>query len=141
MPECCTNKFDSNQYPRRHRCPTNGKEYPAVGIKTLLHHIKSPWDANLKNQGYYFCSDPDCEVVYFGLNNVTIAKSNVLTGVWEKELKNSQFVCYCFNVTNEQANKNKNIKQYVTQKTKESLCACEIKNPSGRCCLKNFPKL
>jgi len=140
MNSCCSSGTNSGLYPKKYRCPVNGKEYAAVGMKTLLHHIKKPWETALKNQGYYFCTDPDCDVVYFGENNTTIEKSDVVTEVWEKELKDNRLVCYCFHVTDKQARKDNSIKKDIISKTKESLCSCETSNPSGRCCLKNFPK-
>jgi len=33
------------------------------------------------------------------------------------------------------------IKAFVIQQTKEGLCACESRNPSGRCCLADFRRL
>jgi len=140
MSECCTTQRDSEKHPRTHFCPANGKQYKAVDKNTLLHHVKNPWGASITNQGYYFCSDPDCNIVYFGQNNITFSKYEVLTQVWEKESDMSRLVCYCFHVTHQQAGLDSDIKRFVIQKTKESYCSCETSNPSGRCCLKNFPK-
>jgi len=33
------------------------------------------------------------------------------------------------------------IKAFVVQQTKEKLCACESRNPSGRCCLADFKRM
>ena len=35
---------------------------------------------------------------------------------------------------------NKEIKDFVIKSTKEKTCACTTRNPSGKCCLKDFPK-
>ncbi|MCF6204409.1 MAG: hypothetical protein L3J59_12215, partial [Methylococcaceae bacterium] len=56
-------------------------------------------------------------------------------------------LCYCFDVNVAeyiQALKNNTaseIKNFVIQKTKSGECACEIRNPSGQCCLANFKQL
>lgn len=34
---------------------------------------------NSKNQGYYFCSDPDCSVVYFGRYDSVINSDSLRT--------------------------------------------------------------
>jgi len=33
----------------------------------------------------------------------------------------------------------KRLKDFVVEQTKADVCACDIRNPSGRCCLKDFP--
>jgi hypothetical protein len=138
MTECCTTSGPP-QYPRQYRCPVNGKQYGAVGLNTILHHIKNPWAANLTHQGYYFCTDPECRVVYFGEDGALISTSQMRTRVWQKHPRTDSTVCYCFGVSMRQT-RTQTIKDFVTQQTKLSLCACEVTNPSGRCCLKDFPK-
>jgi len=138
MTQCCPSSNTSQKHPSHHTCPINGKRYNSVSPTTILHHIKEPWKWSSSEQGYYFCSDPNCEVVYFAQDNLTIAKSSLRTKVGIKEKMASSLICYCFGVTNEKA-KNKDIKDFVIKKTKEKSCACETRNPSGRCCLKDFP--
>jgi len=77
----------------------NGKEYKEVSEKTILHHIKEPWHWKGKDQRYYFCDDPDCNVVYFGQDDSVIEKSDVRTRVGIKEKSGDALVCYCFGVT------------------------------------------
>ena len=137
MSDCC--QKDHTAYPAKHRCPVNGKLYPEVPLKTLRHHIRNPWNVELPNQGYYFCSDPDCAVVYFGEDDSTLNTSQLRTTVWQKQGRPDSTLCYCFGVSVQQA-ATPAIKDFVVQQTKQSLCACEIRNPSGRCCLKDFPK-
>ncbi|WP_455210224.1 putative iron-sulfur cluster-binding metallochaperone [Kaarinaea lacus] len=138
MTECC-DQPSSHQYPKKYRCPVNGKEYGKVALKTILHNINNPWTANLTDQGYYFCTDPSCQVVYFGQDGAVISNSQMRTDVWQKHSRPDSVVCYCFGVTLQQTHAQA-IRNFVVEKTKESMCACEITNPSGRCCLKDFPK-
>ena len=139
MSDCCTDKTTPDTFPGKYRCPVNGREYRAVGAKTLLHHIKSPWQFALKEQGYYFCSDPQCQVVYFGQDNSVIRLADLETRVGQKETQCDRPVCYCFNVTQQAAEQDASIKDFVKQKTRAALCSCETSNPSGKCCLKDFP--
>lgn len=133
-------KIKKKSFPRKFTCPENSKDYVAVTKKTIIHHIKAPWKKELTEEQYYFCNDPECDVTYFGLEGSIIKKSELRTKVGVKEKDDDTLICYCFGVTKSAAKQDVGIKTYVTQNTKESLCACEIRNPSGRCCLKDFPK-
>ena len=140
MTECCDSKMSSCNPPRKARCPVNGKEYSHVGVKTILHHIARPWRKRLTKQAYYYCTDPNCDVVYFGEDESVIPKSDLRTEVGIKETKPERAVCYCFGVSYRAAVNDKNARVFVTAMTRQSLCSCETSNPSGRCCLKEFPK-
>ncbi len=139
MTECCSSSSTTNKHPKKYACPINHKEYSSVEISTILHHINEPWLWDKKQQAYYFCEDPDCEVVYFGEDNSTISKAELRTVVGIKEKSKDSLLCYCFGVT-KQAASNKAIKDFVIKKTKENTCTCVTRNPSGRCCLKDFPR-
>ena len=133
MNECC-----SSLEPKKHVCPVNGKTYGTVPIVTMMHHINQPWNFSTKEQTYYFCDDPNCDVVYFGLDNSVIKKDLLRTKVGVKEKGSDSMVCYCFGVNREQSSNNPEAKAFVIQQTKNHACACETSNPSGRCCLKDF---
>ena len=145
MSNCCGNQSeqensDKTSLPRKFTCPENENLYIAVEKKTILQHINKPWECKLSEDKYYFCDDPNCEVVYFGINGAVIKKSELRTVVGKKENNKNALICYCFGVSKNLAEQNLDIKTYVTQQTKEHNCACDIRNPSGRCCLKDFPK-
>lgn len=144
MSDCCDTDCTKKYSPRRFTCPVNKNEYIEVPIKTILQQIQSPWksswESRLTNQNYYFCDDPECDVVYFGLDGSVIKKSDLRIKVGVKEKTEDAQICYCFGVSKAEALQNPEIKRYVTQQTKEKNCACDIRNPSGRCCLKDFPK-
>ncbi len=134
------NQTEAAVYPESHHCPVNGKSYASVKRKTLLHHISKPWRNVLTRQGYYFCTDPDCDVVYFGQDNTMILSNELRTSVGQKSKDKNATICYCFGVTKDLALSDSKIKDFVTAQTKNSHCSCETSNPSGRCCLKDFPK-
>ncbi|MCG6938611.1 MAG: hypothetical protein LJE83_10655 [Gammaproteobacteria bacterium] len=140
MSYCCSTSCDTDINPKRHRCPVNGQEYKEVSAKTVLHHIKEPWAWEDKHQAYYFCDDPDCDVVYFGQDNSTIKTIALRTTVGIKEKNQNSTLCYCFGVSLASAKDNSKIMHFVTEKTKSGVCACETRNPSGKCCLQDFPK-
>lgn len=140
MTSCCKSKTSSGNPPKKARCPVNGKAYNAVGIKTVLHHLAEPWSNKVKDQSYYFCTDANCDVVFFGEDLSVIGKSDLRTWVGIKETAPERPVCYCFGVSFTAAENDERARGLVTEMTRQSLCSCETSNPSGRCCLKEFPK-
>ena len=140
MSDCCSSQQDMKHSSKRHVCPVNGIQYLEVTYQTVLHHVKAHWELALKKQRYYFCDDPDCEVIYFGFDNTCITKPMLRTKVGIKETVDDGLICYCFGVTKAEAKSNKQAKAFVIEQTKNARCSCETKNPSGRCCLKDFPK-
>ena len=141
MSRCCSSSNESNHPPKKYRCPVNGKEYSEVSSTTIVHHIKEPWKWENKAQGYYFCDDPECKVVYFGQDDSILMKQDLRTNVGIKQKTKESLVCYCFGVDRQEAATNKAAKAFVIKNTKNHTCACEIRNPSGKCCLKDFPKI
>lgn len=139
MSNCCSSDNVVNKFPRKQPCPVNGQDYILVPIKTVLHHIKNSWRANLPEQGYYFCNDPECDVVYFAEDGRVIKTKELHSIVSVKRNETDDPVCYCFSVKKNDAIKEPEIKQFVIQQTKSGNCSCETSNPSGRCCLKDFP--
>lgn len=140
MSDCCFSKKEVENRPRRHVCPENGKRYIEVPYSTVLHHVKAPWKLAPKEQAYYFCEDPNCDVVYFGVDNKIIPKDQLRTKVGIKEMFDEALICYCFDILKSDAQANAQAKAFVIEKTKSSQCSCATHNPSGRCCLKDFPK-
>ena len=142
MSECCSSENTAeSQFPRKYRCPSHQQECKEVSIKTILHHVKEPWNWNAKQQGYYFCDNPDCDVVYFGQDDSVILTSELRTLIGIKNLKDTTknaLMCYCFGVDIQTAMSSSEAKAFVVRKTKEQTCECAIRNPSGRCCLKDF---
>ena len=136
----CSAETENCHPPKWHRCPVNGKEYRSVGRKTILHHLAEPWKKALVEQSYYFCTDADCEVVYFGRDNTVIPKTELRTTIGVKEKNAERMVCYCFGVSYAMASSDEVVLDFVKDKTRQSLCSCETSNPSGRCCLGSFPK-
>lgn len=137
MSDCCSSKHSIDKSPKRHHCPVNGEEYQSISATTILHHITKPWQWQALDQSYYYCDDPECKVAYFGEDNSVINTSDLRNSIDIKQKFKNPTICYCFGVTLDTANPE--IKEFIIRKTKEKQCACEVRNPSGRCCLKDFP--
>jgi len=139
MPNCCGKTENIQGTPQKNICPSNGKEGFLVPYPTVLHHLKQPWDTEFQDQPWYFCDDPACDIAYFGKDNTLIAKSKLRTEIGIKMQGDNGLLCYCYGVTKKDA-LNPASKNFVVSQTKDKNCACDTKNPSGRCCLKYFPK-
>jgi len=128
-------------FSSKRRCPVDGKAYHKVAYATVLHHVKEPWRLSLAEQSYYFCSNPKCDVVYFGENDFLISKKMLRLKVGVKENSDDSLICYCFDVTKAMAKSSDSAHAFVLEQTQKSNCSCVTSNPSGRCCLKDFPKI
>lgn len=140
MSDCCSPSGCDTSHPKKHRCPVNGREYSEVAARTITHHIIDAWEWLPSAGHYYFCDDPECDVVYFGDDDSTILKSQLRTRIGAKEDANDGLLCYCYGVSKEDFQRNPAIKDFVIAQTKAGQCACDTSNPSGRCCLKDFPR-
>lgn len=140
MSACCNLTPSSNSASRKRRCPSNDNECVEVKSDTMLHHLESPWKHSLTSQQYYFCGSPDCDVVYFGKDDSIISTTDIRGSIGQKQIAKEKILCYCFGVTLADAESNPDAKTFVIQQTKQGNCSCETSNPSGRCCLKDFPK-
>lgn len=140
MSDCCSTSETKTAHPKKLRCPSNGLEYIEVSPKTISHHLKEAWKWKDNGARYFFCDDPACDVVYFGDDDSVINKSQLRQPVGVKEASNDTLACYCFGVTKADAIADPGIRDYVKNQTKHAQCACDTRNPSGRCCLKDFPR-
>jgi len=138
MSSCCSGDSISTVLA----CPQCGISSKSIRMKTIYHQVKFPDVLDVETGNYYYCADNDCSVGYFSKEGKIIAKNQLRVFT---ELKNNK-LCYCFDINTEHyVNSLKDeaaaIKNFVIQKTKVGDCACEIRNPSGQCCLANFKQL
>lgn len=121
-------------------CPVNGKPYNEVGRQTILHHIRKPWHRHLAEQHYFFCTDAQCDVVYFGEDNSCVLRDDVWEDIGQKQTHPQRKICYCFDINWSDIERNpQQCKQFVIAQTQHGQCACRTRNPSGKCCLRDFP--
>ena len=137
MTDCCTSKEEK----RRHRCPVNGRKYPGVASRTLKQHCCSPWRDDYDTDTWYFCADPECPVVYFSVEGRTVTQEGLRTPVGIKQRTGEAPICYCFGISYAQAQADPGLRRFVIEETRKGHCACEVRNPSGRCCLSEFRRV
>lgn len=138
---CC-----STSVPRKASCPGCQQESRTVEALTLLHQLKAPLNQSLQAENYYFCASADCDVVYFDLAGNLYLRGDLRQDVGQKSTASDRTLCYCFDVHADhvaqeiEQHGHSTSKDFVVQMTKTKQCACDLRNPSGQCCLKDFPK-
>lgn len=141
MSDCCASSAcDTKPRIQKQVCPACKQVSLSVPRDTVRLHIKAPWAHPLNADTYYFCRTQACEVVYFSDKDETIQKADIRTRIGVKETDDDSLICFCFGVSRAVAATNKGVKDFVVEQTKASSCSCEIINPSGQCCLKDFPR-
>jgi len=136
MADCCC----SGTKKEEGVCPGHGGSCREVPYQTVLHHLKTPWKKAPVSQRYFFCEEDGCPVVYFGEDGTRFEEEALRERVGQKRKDTQDMLCYCFDICYGEAAEDAAIKAYVVEQTRKGLCSCDIRNPSGRCCLKDFPK-
>lgn len=83
---------------------------------------------------------PECDVVYFSPVG-TFVKSDLKVRVEIKEREDPIPLCYCFEYTGAHVRRDMEafgmteIPEHIKAEIQAGFCSCEVKNPSGTCCL------
>jgi len=121
-----------------------GKPVPLVTLRSLvlLEHA-----AVVEDREWFFCSLPDCEVVYFTHDGQTLEKNALKIRVGLKERGAPRPVCYCFGHTVESIREEiektgrTTVVASIRKKVEAGECSCEVLNPKGTCCLGDVNKV
>lgn len=125
------------------RCETKGKK---VGRLTLMGLLTPAARGRLNDEGYRFCSSSDCDVVYFGAQEI-FSRDELNVRVGQKETDASRYVCYCFDHTVQsiideiESTGRSTVVESITAEIKAKRCACDVANPQGTCCLGNVGQI
>lgn len=121
------------------KCGSRSKRVDGVTVKSLVRHLRfgSPVAP------YYLCATKGCDVVYFSANldAPVYRHADLLVSVGVKQEDDAALVCYCFGVTRGQVREEvrrdgvSSSAARIKAEVKAGRCACELKNPSGKCCL------
>ncbi|VAX30341.1 MerF [hydrothermal vent metagenome] len=140
--ESCCSPWPESKDLKFSTCPDNKKKGQSVDPETLRNLIKKERGHEIKDTGYYFCKAPDCDTVYFHpKSGQTFEKSDIKVRVGLKETDDPVWVCYCFDISKRmiaEEIENTGLSasgDRIRKEVADKNCECEIKNPSGRCCL------
>ncbi len=140
MADCCSIAVTPQE--AQSRCRVCGRKGLMVTRRTMEHLLTESALACLADHAYYFCATPACPVVYFSNQaDSYFHKGEVKVRVGLKETEDPVPLCYCFGITKKMvldeiaATGQTTIPDFIKAQVKAGRCACEIKNPSGCCCL------
>lgn len=142
MSECRSVNEKTASTPAVMTCPVSGrrsKQVDMLTVKSLVRRLP----LEMTNTQYYFCDSPDCELVYFPLNPEapSFLRGDLIVRVGAKEIDDSLPLCYCFGFSRQdiwdeiRCTGKSTVAQQITAEVEAGRCACEVKNPSGKCCL------
>ena len=142
MSDCCSVNAKPGGAPAIMAFPANGarsKRVNALTVKSLVRKLP----LGMPNTQYYFCDASDCEVVYFALDAEapTFRREDLVVRVGAKETADPIPVCYCFGFTRQDiwdeigSTGKSTVAERIKAEVEAGHCACEVKSPSGKCCL------
>ncbi len=117
------------------RCGTRGTSVERLTVAALTKGIVP------RNQRYWLCRQLECETVYFGEDETVVTATNMNTAPGFKSKSPQALVCYCFQYRRRDieaelvADREAVIPEHITAEVRAGNCACEVRNPSGKCCL------
>ena len=139
--DCCNAVKTASRVAAKSACGECGETGRAVSRQTVAHHVKSEKLSLVETDEYKFCSSENCPVVYYSTSGKVFTVEGIRESVASKTSGDERPLCYCFGFTEGFARKEiaqtgaSSVPQQVSRFIKENLCACEIRNPSGACCL------
>lgn len=140
---------ESQSAPAVHVCPASGLRGKKVARLTMEHLLFPQLVSQIGRTQYYFCETATCPVVYFPLEAAaaTFYKPDLRVRVGLKEEHDPIPICYCFGVTRKDIwdeidrTGAATIPRRIKSEVQAGNCACEVKNPSGKCCLGNVTRV
>ena len=139
--ECCL-ITDKTEAPAKAECPVSNTSQKKVQLRTVRSLVRADRRWQLENVQYYYCEDANCPVVYFPANGGPYFSIGDLdVKVFSKDAGDDVPVCYCFEWTRGRIEAEireigkSTAATEIAQQVKAGLCACDVKNPKGRCCL------
>ena len=139
MGDCCGH----GTTPPAASCPSCGGRGEAINHTTLQHQLTTPWRQVVPDTDHYFCPAPGCQTVYFDVTGHAFTQTALRTAVGQKSAAKDAMLCYCFDIRYSDLTDRDTAhcaREFVLHETKHKVCACEVRNPAGRCCLRDFPK-
>lgn len=141
MSNCCARDSASARLVPQSKlgfCPSCGDKGQSVTTLTVKSLVRNHTRVNASSS-FSFCRNTHCDVDYFSAD-ATFRKEDVkVVGI--KETDDPVPLCYCFDYTREDILREihetgeTKLAEIIKGEAQGGFCACEVKNPSGKCCL------
>ncbi len=134
--DCCSDPVATS---RPFTCPATGDAGTTVGWRTVAALLAGSLP---ERQEFRLCRDPLCDIVYFGSRGaqIRVADLHVTPGF----KRGGDLVCYCWGVGRSQLQQEvrgagtSSTLDRIAALVKGGACACEVRNPAGKCCLREL---
>ncbi len=138
--DCCRAPMSKNGSGR---CPISGGVGQSVKWTTMVALSAVPIPPR---QAISLCLDMDCEVVYFGESGLELRGADLHT-VPGFKVGGDNLVCYCFQHSRSAIEQEVRTLassptfDEIRKQVKAKNCACEVRNPTGKCCLRDIQRI
>lgn len=135
---CCAGK---GLEPSTGRCPQSGSAGLTIDLQTVKALLTEQALARFEPADYRFCADARCDVVYFSGTGARFGTADLRVPVWQKQPSGRRLVCYCFGESEDSIRAEIELtgRSLAVQRIRDHItagrCACEVRNPRGKCCL------
>ena len=134
-------------FSKKPLCPLCHEEGKAVLAKTINALVKQEYKNRLNSmEGFSICKTSTCRAIYYRGNEV-VTQEDMSVSVGFKDDAKIKNHCYCFGWTEERIIED--IKEHGKSTAIEDIkakmdsvgCSCEVKNPTGKCCMADVKKV
>jgi Zinc binding domain len=121
---------------------------PSASTRARVKSLVCKLPLGMPNTQYYFCDASDCELVYFALDTEAprFRREDLVVRVGAKETADPIPICYCFAFTRQDiwdeigSTRKSTVAERIKAEVEAGHCVCEVKNPSGKCCLRDVTR-
>jgi hypothetical protein len=121
-------------------CPVSGSRGERVAWRTVAALLSG---AIPTKQEFWLCPDPGCGVVYFGAAGRLVSVAELRVHPGSKD--GGELLCYCLQLRKQdlrlEVTAPTRIMEQIADLVRAGGCACEVRNPSGKCCLGEVRRL
>ncbi len=127
-------------------CPRCGEVGRVVADETIQAILKPGHADGLLVVERRFCKTPGCAVLYYGADGRVVETGAASVRVGVKETDDPVPLCYCFGFSRADVRRqvaergDSDIPARITAEVRAGRCSCEVRNPSGTCCLGDVNK-
>lgn len=138
MSECCSSAKPFSTPPACPRCSEVGREVQRETVGAMAA-LEVPAIV-LSRPAFRLCETPACPVVYYA-DGAVVERAMVRVPLLVKDAGLDVPLCHCFGHTRRSiaaetaATGRSTASAAIASEIRAGHCACELKNPSGRCCL------
>lgn len=137
---CCSTPGAGSELGTCPRCETRGQSVDRLAVAAMMSGVVP------RGQEYWLCREPECDAVYFGADATVLTAADMNVSPGFKSKSPDALVCYCFQHRRGDieaellADGHTSIPDRIAAEVNAGTCACEVRNPAGKCCLGDVRK-